>query len=266
MPVAGQATAERVPDAVTVSGVVFQDDNRNGVRDPGESGVPGVAVSDQVQVVNTDASGRFTIAARGYGVVFVSQPEGYVDARCAGDRDGAAAARDEPALARRVSEARLVKFPNVLTAAQIAVLDELHERDRKERQAGKRDALSPKALAPSVAQLLYLLIVQKGATSIVEFGTSHGYCTIHLAAAAEETGGRVHTVDAIPAKTASAAGNLEAAGVLHRVMLATCDGTDFVATLADGIDFKALLEEDPCFVVTVVPMHKEQLIAVRVAA
>ena len=46
MPVAGQATAERVPDAVTVSGVVFQDDNRNGVRDPGESGVPGVAVSD----------------------------------------------------------------------------------------------------------------------------------------------------------------------------------------------------------------------------
>lgn len=78
MPVAGHATAERVTEAVTVSGVVFQDDNRNGVRDPGESGMPGVAVSDQVQVVNTDASGRFTIAARGYGVVFVSQPEGYL--------------------------------------------------------------------------------------------------------------------------------------------------------------------------------------------
>ncbi|MEE2900090.1 MAG: hypothetical protein VX815_16640 [Gemmatimonadota bacterium] len=31
-------------------------------------------------------------------------------------------------------------------------------------------------------------------------------------------------------------------------------------------DFKAPLEDDPCFVVTVLPMHKDQLIAVRVAA
>ncbi len=107
------------------------------------------------------------------------------------------------------------------------------------------------------------------------------------------------------------ANNLEAAGLLHRVMLATCDGTDFVATLPDGIDFvlvdygvrefatafkglcvrmavgcllfedggpagywerdvvrdfKAPREGDPCFVVTVLPMHKDQLIAVRVAA
>jgi hypothetical protein len=31
-------------------------------------------------------------------------------------------------------------------------------------------------------------------------------------------------------------------------------------------DFKAPLEGDPCFVVTVLPMHKDQLIAVRVAA
>ncbi len=31
-------------------------------------------------------------------------------------------------------------------------------------------------------------------------------------------------------------------------------------------DFEAPLEDDPCFVVTVLPVHKDQLIAVRVAA
>ena len=44
----------------------------------GETGLPGVAVSDQVQVVITDASGRFEMDARGYGLVFMSQPDGYV--------------------------------------------------------------------------------------------------------------------------------------------------------------------------------------------
>ena len=130
-----------------------------------------------------------------------------------------------------------MKFASVFSASQAAVLADLEERDRQEREAGIREALSLKAVSPAVAELLFLLIVQKGAKTIVEFGTSHGYSTIHLAAAADRTGGRVHSVDAMPAKTALATANLEAAGLLHRVRLETSDGGDFVATLPNEIDF-----------------------------
>jgi 3',5'-cyclic AMP phosphodiesterase CpdA len=62
----------------TVSGTVFLDRNGNGRRDPGERGLPGVVVSDQVDVVATDANGGFTIGdSRGFGLVFVSVPSGF---------------------------------------------------------------------------------------------------------------------------------------------------------------------------------------------
>jgi predicted O-methyltransferase YrrM len=201
-----------------------------------------------------------------------------------------------------------VKFPAVFTAAQKEVLADLHERDRQERRDGIRDARSLMSLAPEVAQLLHLLILQKGAKTIVEFGTSHGYSTIHLAAAADRTDGHVYSVDAMPEKTAFAAANLEAAGLSHRVSLATSDGAEFVGALPQGVDFvlvdygipefepafaglrarlapgclffidggpegywesdaarsfKTLLEDDPSFLVSILPMHKDQLVAVR---
>jgi Icc-related predicted phosphoesterase len=63
--------------ATDVSGVVFADLNANGVRDPGEPGMAGVAVSNQDTVVTTDASGSFRMTTPGTGVVFVSTPNGY---------------------------------------------------------------------------------------------------------------------------------------------------------------------------------------------
>lgn len=62
--------------AAPVSGVVFADANANGVRDAGEVGMAGVAVSNQDTVVLTDASGRFTLPGAGLGSVFVSVPRG----------------------------------------------------------------------------------------------------------------------------------------------------------------------------------------------
>ena len=60
------------------SGVVFLDRNGNGRRDPGERGVAGVAVSDQVQVVVSGPDGSFRMAGSGgLGLVFVSVPTGY---------------------------------------------------------------------------------------------------------------------------------------------------------------------------------------------
>jgi 3',5'-cyclic AMP phosphodiesterase CpdA len=61
-----------------ITGTVYVDANGNARRDPGERGLPGVAVSDQVAVVTTDASGAFRIpGSQGLGVVFVSLPNGY---------------------------------------------------------------------------------------------------------------------------------------------------------------------------------------------
>ena len=64
-------------DPQTVSGIVFEDLNRNGQRDNGEPGIPGVAVSNQRDVVLTDRQGRYTLPARRPMIVFVSKPAGY---------------------------------------------------------------------------------------------------------------------------------------------------------------------------------------------
>ena len=69
--------SERVAAPVPVTGMVFVDRNNNGIRDPGEPGMAGVSVSDQVSVTATDKEGRFSLAANGYGYVFVTQPDGY---------------------------------------------------------------------------------------------------------------------------------------------------------------------------------------------
>ena len=63
--------------AIEVSGVVFDDTNRNGTRDAGERGVAGVAVSNQDTVVMTDTAGAFRLPGEGTGVIFVSMPNAY---------------------------------------------------------------------------------------------------------------------------------------------------------------------------------------------
>jgi hypothetical protein len=61
-----------------ISGVVFVDRNGNGNRDAGERGLAGVVVSNQQDVAQTDADGRYRLADAGKtGLVFVSLPSGY---------------------------------------------------------------------------------------------------------------------------------------------------------------------------------------------
>jgi hypothetical protein len=60
-----------------ISGVVFEDANGDGRRDASERGLAGVVVSNQDAVVTTDASGTFLLPRGGFGIVFVSVPDGY---------------------------------------------------------------------------------------------------------------------------------------------------------------------------------------------
>lgn len=67
-----------------VRGVVFEDADGDGRRGPGESGIPGVLVSNGLDVVRSDASGAYALAVREDMDLFVIQPSGWqvpVDAR-----------------------------------------------------------------------------------------------------------------------------------------------------------------------------------------
>lgn len=66
--------AQTTPAANTVAGVVFEDANGNGVRDPGEAGIAGVLVSNQRQVVLTGGDGSYELPVEAGMVVYVQQP------------------------------------------------------------------------------------------------------------------------------------------------------------------------------------------------
>ncbi|MYD43128.1 MAG: Cna protein B-type domain containing protein [Gammaproteobacteria bacterium] len=63
--------------AATARGTVFHDENENGNLDAGEAPVPGVRVSNGLDIVLTDAAGRYELPVEGDTVLFVVKPPGY---------------------------------------------------------------------------------------------------------------------------------------------------------------------------------------------
>src|SRR5690554_6059261 len=59
------------------NGVVFEDLNRNGKKERREKGIPGVAVSNGIQVVQTDAQGKYTLPVSDDQIIFVIKPSDY---------------------------------------------------------------------------------------------------------------------------------------------------------------------------------------------
>ncbi len=133
-----------------------------------------------------------------------------------------------------------MKFSTLFTPEQAQLAAELNQLDESQRRGEPLDVMDPrrlKAVSRPVAEFLLMSALQRRARTIVEFGTSHGYSTLFLAAAAERTGGRVHTVDRMPAKTATARRNLERAGLDHLVQFHTCEAAEFVQALPSELDF-----------------------------
>ena len=64
-------------NARNVKGIVFDDQNKNLKFDNGEPGIPGVLVSNQIDVVQTDADGQFKIAVEDENIIFITKPTGY---------------------------------------------------------------------------------------------------------------------------------------------------------------------------------------------
>jgi predicted O-methyltransferase YrrM len=90
------------------------------------------------------------------------------------------------------------------------------------------------AVAPEVGRLLYLLVRNRRPSLIVEFGTSLGLSTIHLAAALRDNGhGRLVTAELNAAKAERAAAHLRAAGLEDLVEIRHGDAFVTLAGLRD---------------------------------
>lgn len=100
----------------------------------------------------------------------------------------------------------------------------------------------PLAVSRETGALLYMLARGASAKTIVEFGTSFGLSTLHLAAALRENGGgRLITTEFEPSKAARARQNLIDGGVEDLVEIRQGDALQTLAIdLPDQIDFVLL--------------------------
>jgi hypothetical protein len=72
-----QDAAGPAASADLARGTVFLDRNRNGRMDPSEPGIRDVSVSNGLDVVRTDARGRYAISLPPESILFVSKPAEY---------------------------------------------------------------------------------------------------------------------------------------------------------------------------------------------
>ncbi len=86
-------------------------------------------------------------------------------------------------------------------------------------------------------EVLHALALAAGAKYIVEVGTSYGFSGLFLAAAARQTGGRLHTFDRNPDKHDRARATFEQAGLADVVTLHTGDARVLLGAMEEGVDF-----------------------------
>ena len=101
---------------------------------------------------------------------------------------------------------------------------------------------APLAVSRETGALLYMLARGCGARNVVEFGTSFGISTLHLAAALRDNGGgRLITTEFEPSKVARARDNLAAGGLVDLVDIREGDALHTLAAdLPERIDLLLL--------------------------
>jgi predicted O-methyltransferase YrrM len=143
--------------------------------------------------------------------------------------------------------ARLFAQAEATTSPAIAALS-AGERERLMRSkteyidlyARLKDLALP--VSPQAGRLLYMLARHANARAIVEFGTSFGISTLHLAAALRDNGGgRLITTEFEPTKVARAKAHLEEAGLSDLVEFREGDALETLSVnLPDSVDLVLL--------------------------
>ena len=99
------------------------------------------------------------------------------------------------------------------------------------------------SVSRDTARLLYMLVRAAGARSIVEFGTSFGVSTLHLAAGLRDNGGgRIITTEFEPSKAARARENFTAGGLADLIELREGDALHTLARDLPGLIDLVLLD------------------------
>jgi len=87
------------------------------------------------------------------------------------------------------------------------------------------------------ARLLAHIALASGAVSVLKVGVSYGFSTLHLASAAQRTGGHVHAVDISPRKIAAATQHLTDAGLIDYVTLYCGDAREQIDAISPAKPF-----------------------------
>lgn len=96
-------------------------------------------------------------------------------------------------------------------------------------------------VSPEGGRLLYTLIRASRPSTVVEFGTSFGISTIHLAAAVRDNGaGRVVSTELNAAKVAQARANITEADLADQVTILEGDALETLAGLTTPVEFVLL--------------------------
>lgn len=127
-------------------------------------------------------------------------------------------------------------------ARVFADYDQRFAEEAAGRAGGRRLGSDDRSLAigAEAGALLDLLVRALAPKRILEIGTSNGYSTLWLAAAARDTGGKVITLEQIAKKQAYARAALEKAGVAGAVEFHNGDALELLKSLPGPFDFVLL--------------------------
>lgn len=117
------------------------------------------------------------------------------------------------------------------------VLARLEERDASERERGADRSVRLRQVSPEVGRFLHVLVLATHARSLLEIGTSGGYSTAWLGAAARANGGRVRSLEIDPVKVRLARETIADTGLGDSVEIVEQDAFAWLAGSGGGFDF-----------------------------
>ena len=144
----------------------------------------------------------------------------------------------------------LFREAEAVSPLAIPAIASLSREDRERMMRSKTEYLdlygrlkdAPLAVSRGTGLLLYMLARGSGARTIVEFGTSFGISTLHLAAALRDNGGgRLITAEFEPSKVERARKNIQDGGLADLVEIRVGDALQTLARdLPESVDLLLL--------------------------